>query len=332
MDKAKTIAKKNIPLLLKELQKEFKVVGPVARKDEFMFDEITPEKELRLDYDTTRSPPKKYLFPPVETILNYHKNEEYKIEDTIKDEKVMIFGIHPCDLNAINIMDALYNEQFKDAYYLNKRKNTSFIALTCTNPGEYCLCESMGFDKIEKGYDLLLTPMDDAYYVEIGSELGAKIASSELFEEAKEEPKPCKVTYKKFLDTENLTLPLEVLFKAPAWQEAAEKCIECGACTFYCPTCHCFDVMDEPTLDGKGAERKRIWDCCVFKDFCEISGGHNFREERYNRLRHRIMKKFCYFPARYGVFGCVGCGRCIKYCIVGIDFTEIIPKVKGEIA
>jgi Fe-S oxidoreductase len=118
-------------------------------------------------------------------------------------------------------------------------------------------------------------------------------------------------------------------FEDELWKEYAEKCVLCGACNFVCPTCHCFTIKDDTNLRGTEGKRIRRWDSCHFKNFALIAGGLNFRGERNSRVKNRLYDKLCYSPQKYGVYSCVGCGRCIRSCPAKIDIREIAKKIRG---
>jgi heterodisulfide reductase subunit C len=323
------IKKGNIGKMLEALMKDYEVVAPVRKEERFVFEKIKNPEEIILEYDTTILPPKKFLLPPTETMIKFDGD---KIVLPGNDKKMMLFGIHPCDLNAIMLLDKVEYDDYKDPYYIKKRENTVFVCIECKEANEYCFCESMGGDK-PKGYDVLLSDISDYYFVETGSEKGEKIIENcaELFENVNENEKiERKKNFKRKVNIENLNKILKEKFDDKLWDELGDKCLGCGRCTFVCPTCYCYSVKDIVDLSLKKGERKRSWDSCLLVDFARVAGGYNFRGKRAARVQQFMYHKMLYFMDKYSSFACVGCGRCIRECPVRIDITEVIEKLRED--
>jgi len=319
------IKKENIVKIVEILMKDYDVLAPKRKEERFVFEKIKKPEEVILDYDTTILPPKKFLLPPIETMMKFDNS---KIGIPENNKKTIFFGIHPCDLNAIMLLDMVEYDDYKDPYYIKKRENSIFVVVECKEAGEYCFCESMGTD-VPKGYDLFLTDIGNYYFVETGSRKGEKIVKNKLFENAdKNEKIERKKNFVRKVNLENLEEILKEKFDDKIWEQLGDKCLICGACSFVCPTCYCYSVKDVVGLALKNGERNRVWDSCQLVDFARVAGGHNFRGKRSARVQQFIYHKMLYFMEKYSSFACVGCGRCIRECPVDIDITDVTKKLR----
>lgn len=307
-----------------------------------VFAEISKAEDLQLDYVTTMIPPKKVLLPQRETILKFKfENETPKVEQPAVDGKIVLFGVHPCDINAIKVLDKVLIEgEFKDPYYAQRRENTVIIGLNCIKAGEYCFCTSFGTGPGAKdGFDILLTDLGDRFLVEVGTDAGKKIvggfkelSKAEDADIAKRDEILKKVaeSIKRRIKTENLETLLLEKINDKIWQELADECLACGVCTTVCPTCFCYGVIDRVSADFKEGERIRYWDSCMFLEFAAVALGGNFRPGRDARLKHRMYHKLVYIKQQHGVFGCVGCGRCVEFCVKHIDPVDAVTRLSGD--
>jgi len=320
------IKKENIVKIVETLMKDYEVVAPVRKEERFVFEKIKNPEEVILDYDTTILPPKKFLLPQIETMMKFDNS---KISIPENNKKTIFFGIHSCDLNAIDLLDKVEYDEYKDSYYIKKRENSVFVCIDCREANEYCFCESMGSDKPKK-YDVLLMDIGDYYFVETGSKKGEGIVKGKLFENAdKNEKITIKKNFKRKMNIEKLDKILSEKFDDKLWDELGDKCLSCGSCTMVCPTCYCYSVKDIVELTLKKGERNRVWDSCQLVDFARVAGGHNFRGKRSARVQQFMYHKMLYFMDKYSSFACVGCGRCIRECPVDIDITEVMEKLRG---
>lgn len=323
------------------LRRNYLVCGPVKYKFEVNFKEIEPGMEMALDYTRTVIPPKKYLHPIREAIGSYDRSngQEWKLPEITK--KTVVFGVHPCDARAMQTYDVIFGGDTPDPYYWNRRKNTIVIATGCMHPDEDCFCLSWNEcgPTMDKGFDLLMTDIGDKYLVEIGSLEGSLLVQHDFFEKAAPEDREAKRVASETVkgkirkhvpDGAHLPEFLEKNYDDKAWDVETAKCVSCGTCTIVCPTCFCYHVEDFNKWNLKDGERVRVWDSCQLIDFAEVAMGENFRKDRGARLKWRIYHKLAYWPEQFGTLGCVGCGRCMKYCIADIDMTEAISAIKGE--
>ncbi|HDL85386.1 MAG TPA: hypothetical protein ENH11_03515 [Candidatus Acetothermia bacterium] len=332
--KAKTISKERLFELVDALIEEHEVIAP---RDNLSFDRVDTSSQVQLDPHNTVKSPKEHFFAPCEALCSY-KIEQGGVSITDGkpelDSPRILFAARPCDAASLPILDKLFAWDSQDIFYQKRRENTTIISLACDQPAETCFCTSVGGSPAGKeGTDILLAPLGDVYHVQVVSERGAALVEmfSQFFEEAMEAHEQerqrlveaWQSAVSKQVDTAGLQEALS--FDAPTWEELTPQCVDCGACTFLCPTCHCFDIQDEGRR-GEG-ERVRLWDSCAFQDFTRMPHAQP-RPNHYRRYRQRLMHKFKYYPENFGKILCVGCGRCIEHCPVSIDITESLSKAR----
>ncbi|MBA7594496.1 Anaerobic sulfite reductase subunit A [subsurface metagenome] len=327
--KYEVITKEDFPSFVNGLLSEIEVVGVKMKEGKFHYDKIKSYDELCLDYDVTLIPPKKYLLPPKETLLKFSLGGAIQVEPSIDATPRVILGVHPYDIKAIELMDAVFSDSNPDANYMERRRNTVIVGVDCRNPSPNAFCPSMGTDTTETGFDLLLTDIGEQYVVAIGSEKGEELlkkhartreATEADLAQRKAAQEEALAKYKLSIKAAVEEIPelLEKNYDHPLWEELAAKCLSCGSCTMVCPTCVCFDVQDDLELNLTAGERFRQWDSCMLQGFAKVATGENFREDCTSRLRHRYFRKGNYMLKRYGKLGCVGCGRCIGACLAEI--------------
>jgi len=338
----KLVSKEAFFLWLDSLRKNYKLIGPVKVGSQTVFKKLNSSKELFMEYESTMlSPGKLFIYKPKEDLLRFSINDDIAIDEIpLISEKQVIIGVHPCDTNAILYLDRTFLGAFKDPYYEVRRKNTIIISLNCTQVSLNCFCSSVGagpFLKAEAGYDMLLTDFEDKYLIEIKSrraeELfnikGKRVGAGELRLKSEKE-KSVLNNFKKTINVEGLDNLFMKSIEHPVWQYTAEeRCLSCSNCVMVCPTCFCYDIVDETSMDLKTVRRFRHLDACQDIRFAEVYGG-NFRQRRAARLRQFVTHKLNQ-TNQYGVLGTVGCGRCITWCPTGIDLTEIASEIRrGE--
>ncbi len=315
--------------LIDNLIAKQKVIGVQSKGDKFDFGLLQSAKNLRLDYDVTLLPPKKYFLPPIETLLTYEIGGEYKSQ--YDDEKFVLVGVHPYDMIAINQMDNLFSQDNADTHYMTRRNSATLIACDVITPSENVFASSMGTATVNKGYDILLTDIGDGYVAEAATEKGQTLLAkaTQAIETSDKDLKKRRELWdrnEKGLNKHQLKckpsdLPklLEKAYDHPVWEEKAKTCFSCGSCNQVCPTCYCFNVQDDVNWDLKTGKRQRFWDGCLLDGFTKVAGGHEFRGNRADRFRHRLYRKGKYVPAKIGgQIACVGCGRCINACLPDI--------------
>lgn len=322
-----------------------RVVAPVARGPQFAFEAIAPGAigAIRMDYDITILPPKKLLHPQHQDLLTFAGKGPKGVTAEIQAEPTVLLGAHPYDLHAIATLDAAFSQAPNDPYYLAKRQATKLIGLNIAGPyiNEHQFMADMGtLDAPAGGFDLFLTDLGARYLVEVGSAWGERLVKGfggfkaatagdlkdkQAYDAAKAAAFPKKLPY----DTRYLPELLAESYDSLLWDAISRRCFSCGTCTNVCPTCYCFDVIDQLNLDAASGTRERAWDSCQLKSFAEVAGGENFREHKANRLRHRMFRKGKYVLERTGRLGCVGCGRCIRHCVASISILEAFQQISS---
>jgi sulfhydrogenase subunit beta (sulfur reductase) len=316
--------------------KDYQVFAPAAVGDVLRFKELEDPAGVSLEYSNTNVPPKELMFPQTETLFKYRLGQndiDPQVPDA--DARSLVFGIRPCDALAYTIVDNLYGWDFPDPYYQKRREATTLVGFACAEPCANCFCPSVGgAPASEKGLDALMFDLGDAVYVKTLTDKGEAFAKAAGLEaagdaEAKAASKQGEEalgSVKRSIDTEGIPEHLPSLYDHPFWEQFSDRCLSCGICTFLCPTCHCFDIQDE--AEAFDARRARMWDTCMFSEYTLHTSGHNPRPTRKERTRNRISHKYSYFPEKFDVIACVGCGRCINYCPVNIDILDILEKSK----
>jgi len=338
----RTVEKKNFPPFIDSLIQATEVVG-VREKVEgkYEFAPLESSSQLALDYDVTLLSPKKFLFPPLETLMKFQISPTVSCQPVLESRPLVIVGIHPYDIKAIGQLDRIFADANEDGHYLKRRQEAVLIGVDIKRASPYAFCKSMNTATVQEGFDLFLTDVGDSYVMAVGTKKGGELLERHAVsrpatkeEIAKREEIQEKIPYKFSLNA--VTTPYEELPRLLAensqsklFEELAEKCFSCGSCNLVCPTCYCFDVQDEVALNLSEGERFRLWDGCLLDGFAKVATGENFREDRSQRIRHRIFRKGKYIYEKYGQHGCVGCGRCASACLPDIaNPVEIFNRLK----
>ena len=306
----------------------YRVYAPVKREQKVYMEETVDGSALELDHVVTVNGVKDIMLPRCEALARFRVDEisVQPIEEPAG--KRLIFGGRPCDAASLVILDPILMDPVRDSRYARKREETTIVTVACSRADGACFCESMGYGPHdETGSDVIFLPSGDSYLVRALSDKGRALLSELGLEaDAGGEPDaPPQLTRK--VSTEGLKDWLDRNFESEKWRDVSINCISCGTCYYLCPTCHCFDITDEAGV-SKG-ERYRIWDCCSFSGFTQMAG-HQPRVGRHARYRQRIMHKFKYTVDNVDLVACVGDGRCIRHCPVGVDIGEILEKLPAE--
>ncbi|MDF1535920.1 MAG: 4Fe-4S dicluster domain-containing protein [bacterium] len=317
-----------------------------AGKQVHRFEPYTTFEELDLSYTRTVLPPKKFVFPPEEVLFNRAPSGETTVPD-LPARDLVLFGVHPCDINGIRILDTFFSSFDKpDWYYQRRRARLRIVGLSCL-PDEHCFCRSMDCDSAASGFDLFFHDIDPenqdrgekVFFVSLGTVEGDIMLAdrADTLPEAEPEELEALLEYTErresayTLDLDPSILPQAIkLHQAdPLWDRLGEQCLACGVCSLGCPTCTCFNIRDTNDLEG-GSSRVRNWDACLYRDFARVAGDHNFRPHRSERIQNRYYHKQVGFAEAFGKPSCVGCGRCIKLCPTGIHFVEVFQSLARE--
>lgn len=324
------VPKSRLNELLESWVVNYRVAAPVMNSGKLVFEEIKECSDIILNDELTYKSPKEYLFPQVEKIMSFGENAA---ETSFAERKTVLFGVKPCDLEAIKVMTAVFTKgKFVDTYFETHLNNTVLAGMGCLAEKPGCFCEDRGLDKsCSTDCDIFFSDNGETYSVEILTEKGAELFDGWKLEETPfmaENPEKALKGGILEIDADENTM-----FNKIDWANISEKCLGCGTCTFICPTCHCFEFRD--TVDSGEPARFRCWDSCMYPRFTLHASGHNPRASKKERYRQRIMHKYLYVKQNFGYTACTGCGRCIRSCPAGMNIktvvTEIIEKLGREV-
>ncbi len=303
---------------------------------------FTPWQEgvtLTSKLNTVRSA-KDLFFPQVENLVNF-KMADSKIEiieNRDETQPFVVFGVRACDCASFDILDRVFLSDPVDTFYQNRRENGVVITLACSRPAETCFCGVFGIDAADPAGDVTCWMDGEALYWRANTEKGeALTATLDLTDcddatVAAQQAETRKILAKLPLNKLDLSdfkeQKLLDVFNSPKWAELSESCLGCGTCTFVCPTCQCYDVQDFD--NGRQVRRFRCWDSCMYSDFTMMAHGTN-RPTQKERFRQRFMHKLVYFPNNNdGIFGCVGCGRCLQKCPINMNIVKVAKALKED--
>ncbi len=333
-----------------QLKKQYKVFSAVAKESNFT-------KETDYSYkDLTKGEP--FLFNPyrvVEPLKAFFTHtqdkaaEYFNQDDSITDlSQTIIFGVKSCDIAGHKIQDFVFLEGVEvDSLYRLRRENTIFVSSDCTDFKRVCHCLAWEIlPHPTAGFDLNLSPLNERYLVEVGSQKGLDLIQQykEYFVIAKD----TQIAARK-VKRENLIerlkkhlLPQHLVSKdivqrlvkegynLDTWQQFMLTCVECGGCNFICDTCHCFLLTDKK--EGNINKKLKLWDACLYANYARVAGGANPLKRRAERLRFRFTKKFDFFVDNLNMPACCGCGRCIEVCPGKIDLREVLKDLANKLS
>ena len=294
--------------------------------------------ELTEKLNTVRSA-KDLFFPQVEQLVNFKVSGKKMeiIENRYETEPFVVFGVRACDCRSFDILDSVFLADPVDTFYQTRRENGLVITMACSRPEETCFCGAFGIDAANPAGDITCWMDENTLYWQANTQKGEELTATlsmltDCESDAVAAMQDKTRTILKKLPLNDLDLSgfesdkLMELFKSNVWDELSESCLGCGTCTFVCPTCQCYDVQDFD--NGREVRRFRCWDSCMYSDFTMMAHGTN-RPTQKERFRQRFMHKLVYYPSNNnGVFGCVGCGRCLQKCPIHMNIVKVAKKLK----
>ncbi|GJL61528.1 MAG: cytochrome c [Nitrospirales bacterium] len=361
IDNVGLLEREDFPRLLTALKHAgYRTLGPVVRDNAITWDEIDKVDDLpigwqdhqqpgqyRLEakhtqrlFDVVHGPEslKRETFAPREPLLTIERRKNsFSAEPVLpQNAPTAILGVRACDLAALNIQDRIFlQDQFPDPYYQVRRESLFLIAVNCTRALDTCFCASMNTGPMAtSGFDLVLTEDDQDFVLEAGSPAGEEIleqlplspVSDARLKQDNDRIEACAASQTRNIDSTRLPEALYEAHDHSRWDEVANRCLACTNCTMVCPTCFCHTVEEQPDLTYQKSEHTRVWDSCFTPDHGYIHG-KNFRPTIKDRYRMWLTHKLGTWVDQFGMSGCVGCGRCITWCPVGIDITEEVKAL-----
>ncbi|MHC5109974.1 MAG: 4Fe-4S dicluster domain-containing protein [Planctomycetota bacterium] len=343
----------------------YTLVGPTVRDQAIVYDEIYSIDDLPTGWVDRQKPGsyslvkredkalfgyaagpqswKKYLFPPAERLYRVSRNDGDVtiLPDRAQAHRRALIGVRPCDVQAIGIQDRIFLQgPFADAHYRDRRDNVFILAVDCTESAATCFCASMNAGpEADANFDIALTEIIDdqshVFLVRVGTKRGEEMigrvrlkdAPNHLAGKRNQLLSENKNTMSRAVNQEHLSAMLMRNLDNRQWDDIAERCTSCANCTMVCPTCFCSTVEDVTDLTGDHAERWRRWDSCFTMDHSYIVGG-SIRRSNRSRYRQWLTHKLGTWHDQFGSSGCVGCGRCITWCPVGIDLTDEVAAIR----
>lgn len=324
------IAHSMLEELLKLLRQHGDLHGPVRGDDGAVrFAPLNPGVLPDLAALRTLLPPKKYLLHPCETILSYTADKGYQ-QPAEDGRPLILFGLHPCDLAGINYLDRLFMGNDPDPLYASRRTVMTLVGISCA-PDEFCSCH-LSPSPLPALSDLFLQPAREGYVISSSSPRGdelLEVADTILEERDIRLPEDTRPFFGQAVSEQALP---EIDAALPEWQQLADHCLGCGACSLCCPTCACFDVLEFGGLDASSAVRVRQWDNCLFKSHGQVAGGMSFRKARAERFKYRYRHKYRGFGPLQRIPSCVGCGRCRVACPAGLDLRPLAERLERGVS
>jgi sulfhydrogenase subunit beta (sulfur reductase) len=354
------LERKTLTDFFKKRLGDSRIIAPVNVEGRLYFQQLDPEKRLAelawpaeepgagpgagleggdapnatpnagsLTVDLTVNSAKEFFFPRRQEL--YEQRPDGIIPRTALDDKQrLLLFVRPCDARGLTILDRVFLGETEDESYRRARQNTTIVGLQCLQPDRHCFCTSLGGGPFEtEGMDLALTPLEGERFLAQGltekgeaalASLTGKQAGAAERKGLEELRKTAEAAIRRRIEVPDQQIMAE-RFDSPYWAEVSRSCLTCGICSYLCPTCHCFDIVDEGYL------RLRCWDTCSSDTFTRTAAGEDHRKRKRSRYRQRIYHKFSYFKENFDTYSCVGCGRCTRYCPVKIDIAEIVNGI-----
>ena len=363
VDDVRWLAKADFALLFRALgDRGYEIIGPTVAQGAIVYDRLTSVDDLPRGWTEVQGPGsyrltrrdddalfgfvvgphswKQFLFPAAATVATADRTSDgWQMQSTTEPQpKYAFLGVRACEIAAMRVQDRVFLEgPYVDPIYAARRRQALIVAVNCTQAAPTCFCTSMQTGpRCQSGFDLALTELADGFTIESGSEAGKEVLESlsgqlvsrQQAQDAANARQKAVDDITRRLDTDGIRDLLLSNLEHPRWNEVAERCLSCSNCTMVCPTCFCSSVKEVTDLQGDHVERQRQWDSCFSVDFSYMNGGI-VRNQIRSRYRQWLTHKLASWIDQFDTSGCVGCGRCITWCPVGIDLTEEVAAIRG---
>ncbi len=350
--RGRIILQNDFPKLIEWLRSEHEVIAPFRGRDrDSYFDVVSDDNknDIAIHLPNPYYPPKRYVTPHIQKFLKYQAGEKVSLEEICEEKKRAIFGIRSCDVAGIFHLDRFYlGNAFKDEYYEALRSRLFIVNMVCTDPALdidhdcFCVCADTG-PAAHGHFDLQLMDLHNEtgeFLAVAGTDAGEKLLAESFFKKASSNHvarrhsilEEVRKSFKQATSWYSAATRLITKggIKDETWKHVGDRCLECGGCSYVCPTCTCFTVTDRPTGDG-GYERLRMWDACALSGFTRMAGGHNPRKAVNDRRNRRFFRKLGhYFVQRELSQSCVGCGRCVRVCHGDVGMPSVVEILRRE--
>jgi len=358
------LAKSQFQTLIGLLKSEgYRTIGPTIDQEAIVYDEIDSIDQFPIGWTDEQGPGhyrlkeredrewfgfavgphswKRYLFPPTSTLLSAEKTDQgWSFIPRASDHtQYALLGVRACELAALRIQDRVFLEgPYQDPIYRERRERLLIVAVNCSQPADTCFCTSMNTGpSCQSGFDIRMTELSDGFVCDAATPKGEQILGNCSLRAASDDELQAAVQVQqgtvdqitRRMDTSDLPGLLRSNLNHPHWKEVGERCLSCTNCTMVCPTCFCSSVTEIRDLNVDRVERQRSWDSCFNPDFSYL-GGSLVRNDTASRYRQWLTHKLDTWHSQFGTSGCVGCGRCITWCPVGIDITEEVAAFRQE--
>lgn len=317
------------------------VEKPASAKPSVVFEPY--ETGIAMTLAKATVPPKEAVLPECETLMTFKKSRDpgdlskttVELACVEQKEPTVIFACRTCDARGFAAFDKPFLEgPYADPYYRARRESLTVVSLTCATGCETCFCHWVGGGPTSPlGSDVLITGIEGGYVFQAITQRGEELLEATGLEDGAEKfplaEAARKATWASLVpapDLKEAQASLKAMFEDEAfWEAETARCISCGACTYFCPTCYCFNITDEGEPQSPcGGKRLRSWDNCMSSRYTREASGHNPRAQKFQRMRNRVSHKFWTYPENWGSFLCSGCGRCITHCPVCLDIRAIV--------